>query len=228
MNIGKQKKARKYATMERIDSNIERKKEKKDPSTLKEREKSPNILPAYSSNITHSWAHLTTSCTVNDGLSVCQVYACITECVMAETEKLGQKYRVALRITKDPRLERLPCTHKRTYADEGLVQRVTQHECYIVATVDWDLTGKILKIPGVPNMYISFLFFFFFFYLFMIVTERERERGRDIGRGRSRLHALGARRGIRSRVSRITPWAKGRRQTTAPPRDPNMYISNHR
>ncbi|KAM8917953.1 zinc finger protein 10 isoform 1-T1 [Lycaon pictus] len=38
-----------------------------------------------------------------------------------------------------------------------------------------------------------------------------RERGRDIGRGRSRLHALGARRGIRSRVSRITPWAKGRR-----------------
>ena len=54
----------------------------------------------------------------------------------------------------------------------------------------------------------------------MIVTERERERGRDIGRGRSRLHALGARRGIRSRVSRITPWAKGRRQTAAPPRDP--------
>ena len=54
----------------------------------------------------------------------------------------------------------------------------------------------------------------------MIVTERERERGRDIGRGRSRLHAPGARRGIRSRVSRIAPWAKGSRQTTAPPRDP--------
>ena len=53
----------------------------------------------------------------------------------------------------------------------------------------------------------------------MIVTQRE--RGRDIGRGRSRLHAPGARRGIRSRVSRIAPWAKGRRQTAAPPRDPN-------
>ena len=50
--------------------------------------------------------------------------------------------------------------------------------------------------------------------------ERERERGRDTGRGRSRLHAPRARRGIRSRVSRIAPWAKGRRQTTAPPRDP--------
>ena len=52
----------------------------------------------------------------------------------------------------------------------------------------------------------------------MIVTERERERGRDIGRGRSRLHAPGARCGTRSRVPRIAPWAKGRRQTAAPPR----------
>ena len=55
----------------------------------------------------------------------------------------------------------------------------------------------------------------------MIVTQRERERGRDTGRGRSRLHALGARCGIRSRVSRIAPWAKGRRQTAAPPRHPD-------
>ncbi|CAK7310509.1 hypothetical protein VULLAG_LOCUS15445 [Vulpes lagopus] len=54
----------------------------------------------------------------------------------------------------------------------------------------------------------------------MIVTEREKERGRDIGRGRSRLHAPGARRGTRSQVSRIAPWAKGRHQTAAPPRDP--------
>ena len=34
----------------------------------------------------------------------------------------------------------------------------------------------------------------------------------------------GARRGIRSRVSRIAPWAKGRRQTAAPPRDPSHTI----
>ena len=59
----------------------------------------------------------------------------------------------------------------------------------------------------------------------MIVTEREREREREReaetqGRGRSRLHAPGARRGIPSRVSRIAPWAKGRRQTAAPPRGP--------
>ena len=71
------------------------------------------------------------------------------------------------------------------------------------------------------------LIVFFYFYLFMIVTERERERererGRDIGRGRSRLHTPGAQCGIRSRVSRIAPWAKGRRQTAAPPRDPWQF-----
>ena len=60
----------------------------------------------------------------------------------------------------------------------------------------------------------------------MIVTERE--RGRDTGRGRSRLHAPGTRRGIRSRVSRIAPWAKGRRQTAAPPRDPLFIVLNKR
>ncbi|XP_038539028.1 E3 ubiquitin-protein ligase RNF5 isoform X4 [Canis lupus familiaris] len=57
------------------------------------------------------------------------------------------------------------------------------------------------------------------------VTQRERERGRGTGRGRSRLHAPGARRGTRSRVSRIAPWAKGRRQTAAPPRDPPVVVS---
>ncbi|KAL0426070.1 UNVERIFIED_CONTAM: rRNA-processing protein FCF1 [Sesamum radiatum] len=71
---------------------------------------------------------------------------CITDCVMAELEKLGQKYRVALRIAKDPRFERLPCTHKGTYADDCLVDRVTQHKCYIVATCDRDLKRRIRKL----------------------------------------------------------------------------------
>ncbi|KAG6486651.1 hypothetical protein ZIOFF_055230 [Zingiber officinale] len=80
---------------------------------------------------------------------------CITDCVMAELEKLGQKYRVALRIAKDPRFDRLPCTHKGTYADDCIVDRVTQHKCYIVATCDRDLKRRIRKIPGVPIMYIT-------------------------------------------------------------------------
>ncbi|KAF2322907.1 hypothetical protein GH714_031986 [Hevea brasiliensis] len=93
---------------------------------------------------------------------------CITDCVMAELEKLGQKYRVALSIfscdlvtsnfcwiAKDPRFERLPCLHKGTYADDCIVDRVTQHKCYIVATCDRDLKRRIRKIPGVPIMYIT-------------------------------------------------------------------------
>ncbi|XP_054263320.1 rRNA-processing protein FCF1 homolog isoform X2 [Macrosteles quadrilineatus] len=79
----------------------------------------------------------------------------VTDCVMGELEKLGPKYRVALRILKDPRFERLTCTHKGTYADDCIVQRVTQHKCYIVATNDKDLKRRIRKIPGVPIMYIS-------------------------------------------------------------------------
>ena len=71
---------------------------------------------------------------------------CITDCVMAELEKLGGKYRLALRLAKDPRFERLPCTHSGTYADDCLLQRCQQHRCYIVATCDRDLKRKIRKV----------------------------------------------------------------------------------
>mmetsp|Transcript_16496 Transcript_16496/g.15820 ORF Transcript_16496/g.15820 Transcript_16496/m.15820 type:complete len:200 (+) Transcript_16496:127-726(+) len=80
---------------------------------------------------------------------------CITDCVMAELEKLGTKYRLALRLAKDPRMERLPCTHTGTYADDCLLQRCQQHRCYIVATCDKELKRKIRKVPGVPIMFIQ-------------------------------------------------------------------------
>lgn len=79
----------------------------------------------------------------------------ITDCVMAELEKMGQKYKMALKIVKDPRFERITCMHKGTYADDCLVNRVTQHKCYIVATNDRDLKNRIRKITGVPIMYVS-------------------------------------------------------------------------
>lgn len=71
---------------------------------------------------------------------------CITDCVMAELEKLGSKYRLALRLAKDPRFERLPCSHSGTYADDCILQRCQQHRCYIVATCDVDLKRKIRKV----------------------------------------------------------------------------------
>ncbi|GAA6028203.1 hypothetical protein JCM8097_006913 [Rhodosporidiobolus ruineniae] len=80
---------------------------------------------------------------------------CISDCVIAELEKLGHQYRLALRVARDPRFERLPCSHKGTYADDCIVNRVTQHRCYIVATCDRQLRRRLRKVPGVPLMYIS-------------------------------------------------------------------------
>lgn len=79
----------------------------------------------------------------------------ITDCVMAELEKLGQKYRIALRIARDERWERLKCGHSGTYADDCIVDRVMRHKIYIVATNDRDLKRRIRKIPGVPIMSVA-------------------------------------------------------------------------
>ena len=80
-----------------------------------------------------------------------KVIVCITDAVMAELEKLGPKYRVALRIAKDPRFTRLPAMKEgSTYADDDLVERVTAHRIYIVATCDKELKRRLRKIPGVP------------------------------------------------------------------------------
>ncbi|KNC31303.1 hypothetical protein FF38_14341 [Lucilia cuprina] len=92
------------------------------------------------------------------GMMDCLYAKCIpyiSDCVRAELEKLGNKYKLALRIISDPRFERLPCLHSGTYADDCIVDRVKQHKCYIVATNDKDLKNRIRKIPGVPIMYVA-------------------------------------------------------------------------
>ena len=48
----------------------------------------------------------------------------ITDCVMAELEKFGSRYHLALCLAKAPRFQRLTCTHKGTYADDCIVERV--------------------------------------------------------------------------------------------------------
>ena len=84
-------------------------------------------------------------------MAKCVPYLC--DCVLAELERLGKKFRIALRIARDPRFSRLTC--ESTYADDCIVRRVTQHRFYIVATCDKDLKRRIRTIPGVPIMYIS-------------------------------------------------------------------------
>ncbi|ETS63856.1 hypothetical protein PaG_02178 [Moesziomyces aphidis] len=80
---------------------------------------------------------------------------CITTCVISELEKLGPKYRIALRVARDPRFERLECSHKGTYADDCIIERIQSHKCYIVATCDRELRRRVRKVPGIPLMYIA-------------------------------------------------------------------------
>jgi len=79
----------------------------------------------------------------------------ITDCSIAELEKLGQRYRIALRIARDERFERLACDHKGVYADDCIVDRIMKHKIYIVATNDRDLKRRIRKVPGVPIMSVA-------------------------------------------------------------------------
>lgn len=78
----------------------------------------------------------------------------VTECIIAELEKLGAKYRVALQIVKNT-FEVLPCSHKGTYADDCIIDRISKHKCYMVGTCDKELKGRIRKIPGIPIVYIK-------------------------------------------------------------------------
>ncbi|CAL9159869.1 unnamed protein product [Musa hybrid cultivar] len=178
--MGRAKKNRKFAVMKKLVSSKTLKKYKEEVLNPKKKdlvkEKLPRNVPSVSSALFFKYNtalgppyrvivdtnfinfSIQNKLDLEKGMMDC-LYAkctpCITDCVMAELEKLGQKYRVALRIAKDPRFERLPCTHKGTYADDCIIDRVTQHKCYIVATCDRDLKRRIRKIPGVPIMYIT-------------------------------------------------------------------------
>ncbi|KAH7166084.1 hypothetical protein EDB81DRAFT_641041 [Dactylonectria macrodidyma] len=79
----------------------------------------------------------------------------ITSCVMAELEKLGPKYRLALRVARDERWQRLECDHKGVYADDCLVDRVQKSRIYIIGTNDKALKQRLRKIPGVPIMSVA-------------------------------------------------------------------------
>ncbi|KAI8909004.1 Fcf1-domain-containing protein, partial [Gorgonomyces haynaldii] len=170
--MAKSKATKKFATVKRIlsqkDSRVTKKEapKKDEPRQLQQVSASlffkhnESLVPPYQVIVDTNFINLS----IQNKLELVKammdcLYAkcipCITDCVMAELEKMGEKYRIALRVARDPRFERLPCSHKGTYADDCIVNRVTQHKCYIVATCDRDLKKRIRKIPGVPIMYIA-------------------------------------------------------------------------
>ncbi|CAO2630667.1 rRNA-processing protein FCF1 homolog [Lemmus lemmus] len=124
--MGKQKKTRKYATMKRMlslrDERLKekdrlkpKKKEKKDPSAFKEREvpQHPSCLFFQYCNIQLGPPYhiLVDTNFINFSIKAkLDLVQSMMDCVMAEIEKLGQKYGVALRIAKDPRFDQLLCT----------------------------------------------------------------------------------------------------------------------
>uniref|UniRef100_A0A8C2LAD1 FCF1 n=1 Tax=Cricetulus griseus TaxID=10029 RepID=A0A8C2LAD1_CRIGR len=164
--MGKQKKTRKYATMRQMlslrDERLKekdrlkpKKKEKKDPSALKEREvpQHPSCLffqyntqlgPPYHLLVDTNFINFSIKAKLDLVQSMMDcLYAkcipCITDCVMAETEKLGQKYRVSLRIAYD-------LTDCSAHTKEPMLMTAWYRE---------SLKESIQKIPGVPIMYIS-------------------------------------------------------------------------
>merc|ERR1712046_553037 len=52
----------------------------------------------------------------------------ITNCVMAEVEKLGNKFWVAFKVVRDSSFERISCNHKCIYADDCIIKRVRQYQ----------------------------------------------------------------------------------------------------
>eukprot|EP00768_Dysnectes_brevis_P001062 gnl/Dysnectes_brevis/1253_a1400_3260.p1 GENE.gnl/Dysnectes_brevis/1253_a1400_3260~~gnl/Dysnectes_brevis/1253_a1400_3260.p1 ORF type:complete len:205 (+),score=1.05 gnl/Dysnectes_brevis/1253_a1400_3260:38-652(+) len=77
----------------------------------------------------------------------------ISDCVIAELERHGHRFGLALRLAKDPRVKRIKCMHDRVgYADDCLVHTAKSADCYIVATCDRELKRRLRKIPGVPIM----------------------------------------------------------------------------
>jgi U3 small nucleolar RNA-associated protein 24 len=74
----------------------------------------------------------------------------VTDCIIAELEKLGPKFRLALQLARDERWHRLRCSHSGTYADDCIVSTVTRDRIYLVASNDKALRQRLRKIPGVP------------------------------------------------------------------------------
>ncbi|AGO12257.1 AaceriAEL102Wp [[Ashbya] aceris (nom. inval.)] len=173
--MGRAKKTRKFALVKRtlnakkdtrIKANAEKEAKKDDPELTKHIPQVSSALffqynqaikPPYQVLIDTNFINFSIQKKIDivRGMMDCLLAKCvplITDCVMAELEKLGPKYRIALKLARDPRIKRLNCSHKGTYADDCLVNRVLQHKCYIVATNDAGLKQRIRKVPGIPLM----------------------------------------------------------------------------
>ncbi|KAG9391867.1 rRNA-processing protein Fcf1/Utp23 [Carpediemonas membranifera] len=81
----------------------------------------------------------------------------VTDCIMNELERHGQRMGLALKLAKDPRVKRIKCVHEdeRGYGDKCLMDHAKAHMCFIIATNDRDFRREVRKVPGIPIMYVG-------------------------------------------------------------------------
>jgi U3 small nucleolar RNA-associated protein 24 len=89
---------------------------------------------------------------------LCTLYIpCVSSCVIMELEKLGAKFRLALKCIRDERIIKLECCHKPNiiYADDCIYNTAKHFKCFIIATCDKELKRRIKNLKNIPIMSIK-------------------------------------------------------------------------
>ena len=75
---------------------------------------------------------------------------CVSECVLLELEKLGPKFKLALKFLKNRKIIKIKCFHQDNiiYADDCIFNNIFLYRYFIVATCDIKLKKRIKQING--------------------------------------------------------------------------------
>lgn len=75
---------------------------------------------------------------------------CVTECVLLELEKLGPKFKLALKFLKNRKIIKIKCFHPDNiiYADDCIFNNILLYRYFIAATCDIKLKKRIKQING--------------------------------------------------------------------------------
>lgn len=90
---------------------------------------------------------------LNSSLMSClnsSVIPCVSECVIMELEKLGPKFKLALKYLKNRNIIKVNCFHPQNiiYADDCIYNTVNLFRYFIVATCDINLKKRIKKLSN--------------------------------------------------------------------------------
>nr|UXY88274.1 pre-rRNA processing protein, FCF1 [Cryptomonas curvata] len=84
---------------------------------------------------------------------LCALYIpVVSRCVIMELEKLGVRFRLALKCIRDDRIIKLECNHPPNivYADDCIYNTAKNFKCFIIATCDKDLKRRIRNLLKRP------------------------------------------------------------------------------